>query len=76
MQSNKEAVMVEHKLLSSIIRNIPSYRMTKDTLYHAGKPLCSLNGLKAVRVADNKVTLEFDDAEPVELMANPDSRGG
>jgi hypothetical protein len=59
-------------LLSLIIRtfntrNAGSYELTDDTLYHAGKPVCSLNGLKAVRVGNNKVILEFEDAGPVEL---------
>jgi hypothetical protein len=63
--------MVRH-LLSLIIRTFNtrvagSYELTDDTLYHAGKPVCSLNGLKAVRVASNKVILEFDDAGSVEL---------
>ncbi|MFA5252486.1 MAG: hypothetical protein WC454_07870 [Phycisphaerae bacterium] len=63
--------MVMH-LLSLIIRTFNtriagSYELTDDTLYHAEKPICSLNGLKAVRVASNKVILEFEDAEPVEL---------
>jgi hypothetical protein len=63
---------LEMKLLSLIIRTFNtrtagSYEMTHDTLYHGGEAFCSLNGLKAVRVANNKVILEFEDAAPVEL---------
>ena len=56
-----------YKSLKAALKSFPRYRYTPDTLYFKGKPFCSLNSLKHIRVSDEGITLEFEDADPVRL---------
>jgi hypothetical protein len=56
------------QLLSTIITafntRIPGeYRMDDDTLYFNNKPAASLNGLKHIRVSDNRIVLICEGGE-------------
>jgi hypothetical protein len=55
------------ELLYYALEAMLGYRYTSDTLYFNDKPICSLNGLKQIRVSDEGLTLEFEDAGPVRL---------
>jgi hypothetical protein len=63
--------MLKAALEASLLKfntGIP-HTIDNNTLYRNGKPIASLNGLKEVRVREGWITLEFEDADPVHLMA-------